>query len=686
VKQVYATAVQDAAVDYRNRGWSAIPIKQRSKAPKLPKGHPFLSRPASEQEFANFDFRHNVGIATGKVSRVIVLDDDDNGETLRERGWHVPATPTVKTRRGHQFYFRWPDGGFPTFDVVPKHLEVRADGAYVVAPPSIHPSGDRYEWVISPDEAELADPPAWLIEQARHCGRRTRAEVVGETISNGSRNKTLFSIAGTLRRRGLDEESIFAALLGINATKCEKPLDEDEVRRIAQSVARYEPTAPIFAPSEPVDSPSPEPAGNRLLAGRVLLGAAIREGIEPPDELIAGVLIRGRTHQFYAGAGQGKTMLLLGLVKEAIERGETVVLFDMENSTRIIGERLEEMGVDPELLDRHLVYLPYPDLPLDAEVVAAYTELLDQLHPSLVAFDSWVNFLASAGLDENHSTDIAAWAVAYLHPARKRNIATAILDHVPYDASHSRGSTRKKDEVDVQWRVVNTQAFHRDSVGEIVLHRQKDREGWLPPSVKFSVGGANNRIIFARSDGTIEAVGEDGLTENASKALDSLRTMPDGEGLTFGQWLRMSGISKTTFRRSVNTLKERGLVRQEGEGGRYFAVEPEGPHDPEDGGSAAPPMALGPHTTRAVAPPEQNSCKTAGPSAEWPQSGPGGPSGRGRVGPPPFKGGPSGPASVAPSTNELTGDQRRRIRKLIREGMSEKLACEEVLGKGWVEP
>jgi hypothetical protein len=682
---VYASDPEVAAADYRERGLSPIPLKMQSKEPKLPKGHPFLSRKATDEEFAGFDFRHNVGVVAGKVSGIVVLDDDDDGETLKKNGWHIPATPTVRTRRGYQYYFRCPEAGFPTFDVTGK-LEVRADGAYVAAPPSVHPSGDRYEWVISPDEEDFADPPEWLTEQARLRGRRMRAEDVGETISNGSRNKTLFRLACALRRPGLDEESIYAALLAINATKCENPLDEAEVRKIAQSATRYEPTGPLYPPSEPIDAVLPEPPANRLLAGRVLLGAAIREGIEPPDELITGVLIRGRTHQFYAGSGQGKTMLLLGVIKEAIERGEAVILFDMENATRIIGERLEEMGVDPDLLDEHLVYLPYPDLPLDTEVVAAYADLLDQLRPSLVAFDSWVNFLASAGLDENSSNDIAAWAVAYLHPARKRNIATAILDHVPYDASHSRGSTRKKDEVDVQWRVVNTQAFHRDSVGEIVLHRQKDREGWLPPSVKFSVGGTNNRIIFARSDGTMEAVGEDGLTENATKALDSLRAVPDGEGLTFGQWLRMSGLSKTTFRRSANTLKERGLVRQEGEGGRYIAVEPEGPSIPDPAGGEAPPMALGPHTRAGLAPHDQNSCKTAGPRPERPQSGPTGPNGRGRVGPPPFKGGPSGPASAPPSTNELTEDQRRRIRKLARDGMREDLAREEVLGKGWVEP
>jgi putative DNA primase/helicase len=253
---VYSKDAHGASADYRERGLAPIPLKDRSKAPKLPKGHPFLGRKATEEEFARFDFRHNIGVVTGKVSGIIVLDDDDDGKTLHEHGWHTPATPTVKTKRGHQYYYRCPEGGFPTFDVVPGTLEVRADGAYVVAPPSVHPSGDRYEWVISPDDAELADPPAWLIEQARVRGRKMHAEDVGEVITNGSRNKTLFSIAGTLRRRGLDEASIAAALLGINAAKCETPLPEDEVRKIAASATRYEPA------HSTATAPAPSPNGN----------------------------------------------------------------------------------------------------------------------------------------------------------------------------------------------------------------------------------------------------------------------------------------------------------------------------------------------------------------------------------------------------------------------------------------
>jgi putative DNA primase/helicase len=62
-----------------------------------------------------------------------------------------------------------------------------------------------------------------------------RADVIPE----GRRNEALASIAGTMRRRGLGEEEIAAALLEINARRCDPPLDDGEIRHIARSIARY---------------------------------------------------------------------------------------------------------------------------------------------------------------------------------------------------------------------------------------------------------------------------------------------------------------------------------------------------------------------------------------------------------------------------------------------------------------
>jgi hypothetical protein len=576
VSREYTTDAASAAVDFRERGWSAIPLKARSKAPRLPKRHPFLSRKATDAEYRGFDFRHNVGIVTGKVSGIIVLDDDDHGETLREKGWHVPPTPTAKTRRGHQYYFRCPEAGFPTFDVAGK-LEVRGDGAYTVAPPSVHPSGTVYEWAIPPDETELADPPPWLVEQARLRGRRMKAEAVGEVIANGSRNKVLFSLAGTLRRRGLDEAAIAAALLGINDTTCETPLEEDEVRRIARSAARYEVTGPFGSPEAGKGSSS-EARG--LLGTRTLLAEGMVKGIEPPEELERGVILRGRVHWVYAPAGLGKTWLWLWLVKRCIERGERVLVFDAENGPRIAAERLEALGVPTERIDELLHYHAFPHLSTEREVAEEYLALLDEIRPALIVFDSLVNFLGSAGLEENSNDDLIRWATVYTRPAREREIACLVLDHTPHDGDHARGASRKRDEADVMFALRCPVPFDRDCVGAITLRRDKDREAWLPERVRFSVGGTEDGFIFRRSDGTIEEPDpESGLTGTQRRTLDALRDDFGERGATASEWKRAAksrGVSEPSFWRAKRTItlpKKEGLVIV-GSDSRFRAVLP----------------------------------------------------------------------------------------------------------------
>ena len=70
----------------------------------------------------------------------------------------------------------------------------------------------------------------------------TQAAPVGERIPSGRRNKDLTSIAGSMRRRGMGEAEILAALQVANERRCSPPLEVGEVARIASSVARYEPS------------------------------------------------------------------------------------------------------------------------------------------------------------------------------------------------------------------------------------------------------------------------------------------------------------------------------------------------------------------------------------------------------------------------------------------------------------
>jgi putative DNA primase/helicase len=238
-------AARGAAVEYDRRGWSPIPIKGRSKEPNLLELEPYLTRKATREELDAWAWS-GVGIVTGPVSGVLVLDVDGvEGEAELRKHGH-PPTPMVRTASGGMhLYFKHPQDEVRTRIRVAPGLDVKASGGYVVAPPSIGENGEPYTWIVSPEEAALAEPPEWLMAALRGPRLKPPARAVGERIPKGERNKTLTSAAGTMRRRGMEEPEIRAALEVINERRCSPPLEAEEVAMIAASVARYEPAGDV---------------------------------------------------------------------------------------------------------------------------------------------------------------------------------------------------------------------------------------------------------------------------------------------------------------------------------------------------------------------------------------------------------------------------------------------------------
>jgi putative DNA primase/helicase len=259
-----SAAARGEAAEYRRRGWSPIPIKERSKEPNLLELRPYLSRKATKEELDTWAWS-GVGIVTGELSGVLVLDvDGPEGEAELRKHGH-PVTPMVRTASGGlHLYFKHPEHLVRTGIRVAPGLDVKASGGYVVAPPSVGPNGKRYEWIVSPKDADLAAPPEWLMRLLDRQRSKAPAGPVGERIPSGQRNKVLASIAGTMRRRGMGEAEILAALQVANEQRCEPPLETEEVAKITASVARYEPAGDVVHVSfNGHGSPQP-PAGFNL--------------------------------------------------------------------------------------------------------------------------------------------------------------------------------------------------------------------------------------------------------------------------------------------------------------------------------------------------------------------------------------------------------------------------------------
>lgn len=78
----------------------------------------------------------------------------------------LPVSVTSMTQSGGvHLWLRWPDdGGDPIRNSgsLPKHVDVRGEGGYVIVPPSVMKSGARHRWLKgkSPAEVDVADAPA----------------------------------------------------------------------------------------------------------------------------------------------------------------------------------------------------------------------------------------------------------------------------------------------------------------------------------------------------------------------------------------------------------------------------------------------------------------------------------------------------------------------------------------------
>lgn len=254
-----------AALAYAEMGYAVFPCAPGGKTPLT--GHGFLDASTDPRQIEAWWEQHpgaNIGMPT---QRLVVIDIDPvDGkanpwlENEPDKQLDLAVAPMAITPRGGQHHiFRQPAGkGWRCTEgkLAPK-VDTRADGGYIVVPPSVRADGRTYRWQqtleldVPPDR--LPEPPVWLIELLDGLAqeRGPLAQIAPERVApdganaipSGQRNGTLARLAGGMRRMGMSEIEITAALIQVNRARCSPPLDEAEVRRIAASVARYEPDA-----------------------------------------------------------------------------------------------------------------------------------------------------------------------------------------------------------------------------------------------------------------------------------------------------------------------------------------------------------------------------------------------------------------------------------------------------------
>ena len=248
-------STEDWALDYLARGWSIIPVRLHDKRPMI-RWAEYQHRRPSEQDIRFWFHRRedlNIGIVTGERSGLVVIDVDPShggDESLeRKEALHGGLSSTVQAITGgggRHIYFRHPGGVVRNKVAILPGVDLRGDGGYVVAPPSLHISGKRYVWEKgrAPGEVEIASIPSWLMDLVRtgdgragHSHSHWR-RLVCEGVPEGERNDAIASLAGHLLWHGVDPEVTQELLLCWNAYRCSPPLPDEEVVLTVQSITR----------------------------------------------------------------------------------------------------------------------------------------------------------------------------------------------------------------------------------------------------------------------------------------------------------------------------------------------------------------------------------------------------------------------------------------------------------------
>ncbi len=299
--------------------------------------------------------------------------------------------------------------------------------------------------------------------------------------------------------------------------------------------------------------------------GRQLIGDAMRHGVQTAEWLLEPVLVRGKIHLIYGEPESGKTIISLSWLKHVIESGMDVLFVDEESGIASIAKLLSDMGVDPDLVDQHVYYFPFPGV--DSSQYALLLQYADQLRPAYCLFDSLTDMLSVAGLDENSGIQVTSWMLDIAQSLARRDYAPAVVlvDHVTKDTSnvkYSVASRAKKAKSDVLWLVERDADFDKEKTAHVTLWRHKNRPGNLPKQVVYLVGGENGRLIcevYDKDEHGAVAV------PDQSERLYQWITEMGGSIKPFEAMQNFDTTNERTVRRWAKELEDEGRLVKEGE-------------------------------------------------------------------------------------------------------------------------
>lgn len=234
------TTIRDAAIEYLENGLSVIPIRPAEKKPLID-WKEYQTRLATHGEVDGWFDKWpdaNIGIVTGEISGIGVVDLD-TPEAIHWAKTNLPKTNLYQqTGRGWQMIYRRNGKPVPQGAGVRPGVDLRGEGGYIVAAPSIHPTGAIYrlQWNYG-NWDDLAKFPY------DHFSVLTpvlpKKQITLDSVTEGCRDDSLTRIAGKYFANGMNEQEVLTMCMGVNLGY-NPPLSQKDVEKIVESISKKE--------------------------------------------------------------------------------------------------------------------------------------------------------------------------------------------------------------------------------------------------------------------------------------------------------------------------------------------------------------------------------------------------------------------------------------------------------------
>lgn len=248
----------ELAQAYAKAGLYVFPLAPREKRP-MAGSRGFKDATINPEQIAAWWEQYpdmNIGIATGTVSGILVVDVDAHKggmETLAKLGL-VPTLTAITGNGGRHIIYAIPAGvNIKSACERWPGVDIKCEGGYIVAPGSIHPNGNHYAWELRDTSLTVAMPiqsslvrsllMARAEDKARARSVIKRGRLSIETMARidaGERNQRFASLAGLLRSRdySLDDALSFCHEVNAKKTVQGNGWNEREMSRIVVGIFR----------------------------------------------------------------------------------------------------------------------------------------------------------------------------------------------------------------------------------------------------------------------------------------------------------------------------------------------------------------------------------------------------------------------------------------------------------------